>query len=96
MGYGTPDGIQTAAEVVVSHGGRLEDGDLRKIVDALMLAGDREDSRVIAGLLRVVGSFGGRAKSFEGYVAAFSDNAVEEIKKAAVAALEKIRSSVPR
>lgn len=86
-----PGPIQAVVEVIGSGGGELSDEDMRRIVDALLLAGDREDALAITALLKAVASFGPRAMSLEAYVMAFADHPAEVVRNAAQGTLEKIR-----
>ncbi len=86
-----PGSVQTVVEVIGSAGDELSDEDMRRIVDALLLAGDREDAPAITALLKVVASFGPRARSLEAYVMAFADHPSEVVRDAAQGTLEKIK-----
>lgn len=90
-----PGPVQTVVEVIGSAGGELSDEDMRRIVDALLLAGDREDALAITALLEAVASFGPRAMSLEAYVMAFADHPSEGVRNAAQGTLEKIRPKGP-
>lgn len=92
LNSGEPGPVASAAEIVMGASSRLDAADVPKIFEALMLAGDRKDSRTIIELLKVVTALGGRARGFEGYVQAFTDYPFDAVRNEAVDALKVIRA----
>lgn len=92
LNSGEPGPVASAAEVVMGASSRLDAADVPKIFEALMLAGDRKDSRTIIEILKVVTALGGRARGFEGYVQAFTDYPFDAVRNEAADALKVIRA----
>lgn len=92
LNSGEPGPVSTAAETVMGATSRLDAGDIPKVFEALMLAGDRKDSRTIIELLKVATALGGRARGFDGYVQAFVDYPSDAVRNEAVDALRVIRA----
>lgn len=92
LNSGNTGAMVSAAEVLSAACRDLDDKEIPKIFDALMVAGDKKDSQSLIELLRLAGKLGGRAKGFEGFVLAFSDYQSEPVRKEAQNALKLIRS----
>ncbi len=78
----------TAAQALDNMAGKLTSADIPKIIEALMLAGDRKDSLLIIELLKLVSHIGRRAKGFEGYVKVFSDHPSKAVHDEAANAIK--------
>lgn len=92
MSSGNQGAVMTAAEVLISGSSDMEQGDVQKVFDALLTAGDRKDNHTIIELLKVVAALKGKAGGFEGFVLAFTDYPSESVRREAQSALKKIRS----
>ncbi|MBI5345246.1 MAG: hypothetical protein HZB83_07945 [Deltaproteobacteria bacterium] len=95
LASGSASAVRTAAEAIAGAEGLLSGTDIQKIIDALLTAGDRNDTPLIAHLLRAVASFKERARSFEGYVLAFEDYPDESVRNEAKDAAMRIRAGTP-
>ena len=82
--------VSTVVEVLKGSTKNINDADIPKIVDALMLAGDKKDNMTIVELLKLVAALRGRAYSFEKYVSAFTDYPSEPVRKEAANTLKQI------
>lgn len=91
LGSGSADGLDVAAEALADAVEELGAADVQKVFDALINAGDREDHASTAGLLRVAASLKDKARGFEGFIQAFADSPVEQVRLEARNALQKIR-----
>lgn len=80
----------TAAEVLNTATGELQDKDIPKVFDALMLAGDNKDTPLLIELLKLAGALKKKVKGFEGFVKAFEDYPEEPVREEAKAALRLI------
>jgi HEAT repeat protein len=90
LSAGGPEAVSSAAEAIGSAGVALKKQDRKRIIDALLAAGDRQDTESIIGLLKAVASFRIKAKSYEGYVRAFEDHPSESVRSEARITLGKI------
>ncbi len=70
----------TAAQALEGIARKLTGADIPKIVDSLMLAGDRKDSLLATELLKLISAIGSRAKGFEGYVKVFLDHPSKAVR----------------
>ncbi len=71
----------------------LSDGDMARVFQALINAGDRGgDPCVITDLLKIAASLGRKAKGYEEYIMAFSDHPSEEVRNEASRTLIEIRA----
>lgn len=91
LSSGDEGAVKSASEVLSGAGDLLTGEDIPKILGALMLAGDNNDSRLIIELLKVVASLKGRARGFEGFVLAFADYPSEPVRLEAQNTLKVIR-----
>jgi len=89
---GNQGAMSTAAEVLVAEADSLDQSEVSRVFDALMVAGDSKDSQSIVELLKVVAALKGKAGGFEGFVLAFADYPSDMVRGAAQAALKMIRS----
>jgi len=92
MASGNQGAMSTAAEVLVAEADTMDQPEVARVFDALMVAGDSKDSQSIVELLKVVAALKGKAGGFEGFVLAFADYPSEVVRGAAQAALKMIRS----
>lgn len=92
MSSGNQDAMMTAAEALIDGSGGMEQGDVQKIIDALMNAGDRKDNGSIIEILKVVAALKGKASGFEGFVLAFADYPSETVRQEAQNTLRMIRA----
>lgn len=88
---GNNGAMTSAAEALVAGSDGLEQGDVQKVIDALMSAGDRKDSDSIVEILKVVAALKDKASGFEGFVLAFADYPSEDVRQEAQNALRMIR-----
>jgi hypothetical protein len=84
--------VGSAVQALVKAPGGVPDNEIRSLVDALMLAGDREDPVSTIGLLKVIASFGGMAGKYEGFVLAFEENESRLVSEEAGRTLASIRT----
>ncbi|MFQ5735519.1 MAG: HEAT repeat domain-containing protein [Thermodesulfobacteriota bacterium] len=84
--------VVSAARSLLETSERLTEQDVPRVFEALMAAGDNNDSGAIVEILRLAGTLGGRAKGFEGYVKAFSDHSEPSVRDEARSALEEINA----
>lgn len=82
----------SAVEALVKAPGTLLISEIRSLVDALMLAGDSDDSVSIVALLKVIASLGGAAGKYEGFVLAFEENRSSLVSDEAGRTLAAIRT----
>lgn len=90
LASGKNEAISAAAEAILSVGVRLQEDDQKKIIDALLSAGDRKDTQSVMGLLRVIASLGEKSRNFEGYVRAFEDYPSDNVRSEVQITLGKI------
>jgi HEAT repeat protein len=86
--------ICTAAEVICKDSSKIKDENIPKVIEALMMAGDRKDSSAIIALLKTAASLRGRVKKYEWYVAAFKDYPFNLVRNEADAAMKEIASGI--
>lgn len=89
---GSPAAVATAAEAVSRSSAPVGDEDIPKILDALQRVGDGKEAEAIIALLKAIGSLKGRARRYEGYVLAFVDYPLKEVRAESENALMLIRS----
>ncbi len=92
MSSGNHAAMMTAAEALSAVSEDLEQGDVQKVIDALMMAGDRKDAHTVVEILKVVAALKGKASGFEGFVLAFADYPSEPVRQEAQNTLRMIRS----
>lgn len=86
--------VCTAAEVLGKDPSKIKDEDVPRVIDALMMAGDRKDSSAIIALLKTAATLKGRVKKYEWYVAAFEDYPFNLVRNEAKAAMKEIASGI--
>jgi HEAT repeat protein len=88
---GSPEGLDVAADALAYSAEELGAADVQKVFEALTNAGDREDHASVIGLLRVVAALKDKARGFEGFIQAFADSPLEQVRSEATSALQKVR-----
>ena len=83
--------VNSVVEALVKAPEEALANELKQLIDALMLAGDRDDPVSIIGLLKVIASLGGRAASYEDFILAFEDNLSGLVRNEAGRTLGAIR-----
>jgi hypothetical protein len=82
----------SAVKALVKAPGTLLISEIRPLVDALMFAGDSDDSVSTVALLKVIASLGGAAGKYEGFVLAFEENRSSLVSDEAGRTLAAIRT----
>ncbi len=82
--------MANAAEALSTVADRLEDSDLPVLVQALTVAGDGGDPLCVVQLLKVFGALNVRARPFKEYIKAFAEDPSEQVRIAAVSALDAV------
>lgn len=85
--------LSSVTEAFESAGKDMGNEEVPRIFDALMRAGDKKDSKSVVGLLKVAGALKGKAKGFEGFVKAFTDDPSEPVRTEARNALKEITAA---
>jgi len=91
LNSGRPGAMATAAEAVAPFASELAREDARKIVEALMKAGDQDNAPLITEMLKIVASLKERAQGFEDYVLAFKDYPSDVVRGEVENTLKEIR-----
>ncbi len=87
LGSDNQNVVVCTAEVLSNIKDELKEDDIRRIVDALMSAGDRNNTSAIIPLLKVMSALQGKAKRFREYIQVFAEYPVETVQDAAREAL---------
>ncbi len=82
----------SAVEVLTKAPGSLLSKEVRPLVDALMVAGDKDDTVAAIALLKIITSLGGLAGRYVDFVRVFEENASEAVRDEAGRTLASIRA----
>lgn len=93
LSHGNAATVTVVAQGILKSDKAVPDTDIPKVVEALMRAGDRKDTSSITELLRLVGSFREKAKSYEGFVMAFTDHQSDTVKNEAKHTLQMLKGA---